>query len=331
MDHDRLFKELLNTFFVEFLDLFLPDIAAALDREAAVVPMDKEVFTDVTLGEKHEVDVLMRARLRGEEAFFLIHVESQATAQADFPKRMFRYFARLTEKYDLPVYPVVIFSYDAPQRPEPSLFQVRFPGKNNSKKNVLRFEYAVIQLNRLPWRRFVRQENPVASALMAKMKMRPSDRPKVKAECLRLLASLKLDPARATLIGVFIESYLTLTAQEMRQYERALSGFTPTERNETMELITSWQREGRTLGIMEGMAQGIEQGKLQGIEQGMAQGKETLVVRQLRRRLGPIPAEVTARLGSLSPEQLDDLGEALLDFGAVADLEQWLARQPGGR
>ncbi len=38
MDHDRLFKELLTTFFVEFLELFLPEIAAALDRDTAVVP-----------------------------------------------------------------------------------------------------------------------------------------------------------------------------------------------------------------------------------------------------------------------------------------------------
>jgi len=145
MDRDRLFKELLTTFFVEFLELFLPEVAAALDRDTAVVPMDKEVFTDVTLGEKHEVDVLMKARFRGEEAFFLIHVENQSTPQADFPKRMFRYFARLTEKYGLPVYPVVLFSYAAPQRREPTVFRVQFPGKN-----VLRFEYAVIQLNRLP-------------------------------------------------------------------------------------------------------------------------------------------------------------------------------------
>ena len=34
--------------------------AAFLDRDAAIVPMDKEVFTDVTLGEKHEVDLVMR-------------------------------------------------------------------------------------------------------------------------------------------------------------------------------------------------------------------------------------------------------------------------------
>lgn len=153
MDHDRLFKELLSTFFVEFIDLFRPDIGAHLDRDAAVVPLDKEVFTDVTLGGKHEVDLLMRAKFRGNDAFFLVHVENQSTAQSDFPKRMFRYFARLTEKYDLPVYPVVVFSYDTPTRPEPDRFVVAFPGET-----VLQFKYRVIQLNRLPWRRFVTQE-----------------------------------------------------------------------------------------------------------------------------------------------------------------------------
>ena len=223
---------------------------------------------------------------------------------------MFRYFARLTEKYDLPVYPVVLFSYDAPQRREPTTFRVRFPGKN-----VLRFEYAVIQLNRLPWRRFMRQENPVASALMAKMKMRTEDRPRVKAECLRLLASLRLDPARATVIGVFVESYLALTAQEMTQYERVMEKFTPTERTETMELMTSWQREG------------IVQGRTQGITEGRTQGKEALVMRLLQRRLGAVPAQAAARLPRLSAEQLDDLGEALLDFETAADLEAWLLGQ----
>ena len=137
---------------------------------------------------------------------------------------------------------------------------------------------------------------------MAKMKMSAEDRTKVKAECLRLLASLKLDPARATLIGGFVDSYLNLTAQDMKQYKRELARFTPTERDETMEIMTSWHREGRL------------------------EGKETLVMRMLRRRFGAVSEEVTARIDRLSAEQLDDLGEALLDFGAVYDLEQWLSR-----
>ena len=35
-----------------------------------------------------------------------------------------------------------------------------------------------------------------------------------------------------------------------------------------------------------------------------------------RRRLGPVPAE-----------PFDDLGEAVLDFSTVANLEQWFAQQ----
>ncbi len=34
IDHDRLFKELISTFFIEFLDLFLPEIAIDVDRNS---------------------------------------------------------------------------------------------------------------------------------------------------------------------------------------------------------------------------------------------------------------------------------------------------------
>jgi hypothetical protein len=47
MDHDRIFKELLTVFFVEFIELFLPDVAAYLDP-TSIAFLDKEAFTDVT-------------------------------------------------------------------------------------------------------------------------------------------------------------------------------------------------------------------------------------------------------------------------------------------
>jgi hypothetical protein len=34
IDHDRLFKELISTFFLEFVDLFLPQIAVDIDRDS---------------------------------------------------------------------------------------------------------------------------------------------------------------------------------------------------------------------------------------------------------------------------------------------------------
>ena len=292
MDHDRLFKELISNFFGEFVELFLPDVSAYLDKDADFIPIDKEVFTDISLGDKHEVDLLMKVKFREQEAFFLIHIENQSTVQSDFPKRMFRYFARLTEKYGLPVYPVVIFSHDAPVRQEPNRYEVAFPGKT-----VLKFEYEVIQLNRLPWRRFINQANPVACALMAKMKMAPKDRPKVKLECLRLLASLKLDPARSKMIGVFIDAYLALSAQELVAYDVEMEKAEPSERTATLELVSSWEKKGM----------------------------EEILEIQLQQRFSTLPSHITERLDQLTADQLTDLAKVLFNFSSLSDLEDWLS------
>jgi hypothetical protein len=50
-----------------------------------------------------------------------------------------------------------------------------------------------------------------------------------------------------------------------------------------------------------------------------------LVLRQLKRRLGELSAEQEKRVRGLSVEQLEVLGEALLDFTAMTDLEHHLA------
>ena len=52
-----------------------------------------------------------------------------------------------------------------------------------------------------------------------------------------------------------------------------------------------------------------------------------LVLRQLNRRIGGISAELSANIQSLSLENLENLGEALLDFQSVEDLEQWLENE----
>jgi hypothetical protein len=177
---------------------------------------------------------------------------------------------------------------------------------------VLQFEYTTIQLNRLSWRGFVTQHNPVASALMAKMKIAPRDRPKVRWECFKLLATLKLDPARSRLIGAFIETYLQLSAAEMRQYEREFEKLTPEEKEATMQLMSSWERKGRE----------------EGIAAGRQEGKEELVVRLIQRRLGSVSKAVMEQLTQLSSEQLNELGEALLDFKTASEVESWLSRYP---
>ncbi|WP_219884711.1 DUF4351 domain-containing protein [Merismopedia glauca] len=73
----------------------------------------------------------------------------------------------------------------------------------------------------------------------------------------------------------------------------------------------------------------IQQGVQQGIQQGMQQGRTAegreLVLKQLTRKLGSLSPELQERVSGLGIEPLESLGEALLDFESVQDLENWLS------
>jgi len=303
VDHDRLFKELLTTFFLDFLALFAPELSREVDP-LSVEFLEKELYTDVVAGERHEVDLLVKLRRRGHDSCVLVHVESQATAAAEFGRRMFRYFARIEARHGLPVYPVALFSYELPRRPEPSAFRIRLPGLD-----VLRFRFQVVQLNRLSWRAFLRHPNPIAAALMSRMRIAVGERPRVKLECLRMLATLRLDPARTRLISGFLDTYLRLTAREQRLFASELESVPDQEKGNVMEIVTSWMEEG------------IEKGR----ELERREATARILLRLLVRRFGPVPANVAGRVGALSFDALDRLVEELLGFSSLADLERWLA------
>ena len=67
------------------------------------------------------------------------------------------------------------------------------------------------------------------------------------------------------------------------------------------------------------------QGVLEGVQSGKQQGKADLVLRLLKRRIGEIEANDETRINILSEEQLEALGEALLDFSSYDELSSWLA------
>jgi len=239
IDHDRLFKELLSTFFMEFLELFLPDLARTIEPDS-IRFLQQEYFVDLTAGEEKVIDLLVEVRQAGEAMTFLIHLEAQAASEANFTQRMFFYFARLYQKYLQRVYPIVVFSFAEPYREEPHQHRVAFP-----TLQVLEFNFASIQLNRLPWRAFLQQRNPVAAALMSKMQFAPEERPQVKAECLRILATLRLDPARTRLISGFVDTYLRLNQQEEQVFQAAVDKLEVTEREGIMQIVTSWAEQAR--------------------------------------------------------------------------------------
>ena len=69
---------------------------------------------------------------------------------------------------------------------------------------------------------------------------------------------------------------------------------------------------------------------LEAKEEGKVEGERTIILRLLNRRVGNIPDALIFQIQGLSVEQLEALGDALLDFSTLADLEGWLQGQPRG-
>lgn len=67
--------------------------------------------------------------------------------------------------------------------------------------------------------------------------------------------------------------------------------------------------------------------KEEGREEGREEGERSLILRLLQRRVGELSKGGRERVETLSLEQLENLGEALLDFTSMADLQAWLEEQ----
>jgi Domain of unknown function (DUF4351)/Putative transposase, YhgA-like len=289
-DHDQNFKELISTFFLEFLELFLPEVAKDIDPES-IRFLPQEYFADLVDGDEKIIDLLVEVKLAGQDTTFLFHIEAQSYSESRIRRRMFYYLARLHQNYVKDIYPIVIFSFDQPYRVESDTFKIEFP---NLK--VLEFRFHEIQLNRLNWREYIDRPNSVAAALMAKMKIAKPDRPKVKAECLRLLVTLKLDPAKTRLISKFVDTYLCLNAQEEQTFQAEIDKIGVAQREAIMQVTTSWE----------------------------ARGQRSIIALQIEKKIGRLPETLNKRISSLSSDELASLAIALLNFNSIDDLSNWL-------
>ncbi|WP_334311018.1 DUF4351 domain-containing protein [Dolichospermum circinale] len=62
----------------------------------------------------------------------------------------------------------------------------------------------------------------------------------------------------------------------------------------------------------------------EGLQEGLQPGEQLLIIRQLNRRIGTMDSSLIQQVQKLPVAQLEELGEALLDFTSVTDLQTWL-------
>jgi predicted transposase/invertase (TIGR01784 family) len=249
--HDELFKLLLENFFLEFIELFFPQVSSLIDSKH-IIFMPQEVIVDILAKDKHIVDILVETRFKDEEGIVLIHVENQSQKVPGYNEKMFRYYSRLYEKYRKKILPVIVYAHKEKAR-EAESFEIVF-----SFLPVLAFNFLAVHLVRENWRDYIRKNNPVAAALLSKMNYTEEEKVSIKIEFSRMMANMQLDLAKSTLLTIFFETYLKLSKEQDKEYqERLPRELTPREVTTFMQLTTSYHEEGRKEGRIEGIKESI--------------------------------------------------------------------------
>lgn len=218
----------------------------------------------------------------------ILHLEFQTKLDSTppLPLRMLDYWVRLYRLYRLPVTQVVVLLLPPASQ---TVIETAFAVENT------RHEYSVIRL----W-----EENP---------KLFLND------EALLLLAPLAATTQPQNLLQQVAEKVDQVEADkraEIATYTKILAGL-----KYKKDLIQQLFQEGmmrESVIYQDILAEGRQEGR--------QEGERSLVIRQLSRRVGELPQELRSLVETLPLEQLENLGEALLDFTNMSDLQAWLEK-----
>ena len=248
-----------------------------------------------------ESDVLLKV-YSPEIGEFLLLNELQIRYNSKMPRRLRAYTALAEERYNLPVYPVLINILPKPTNPIiPPRYESEILGL------IARQDYQVINLweidvnlvfqqkiaTLLPFVPILKGGNTEKNLRQAVIELRKDEKLNELEPLLSFFASFVLD--------------IPLIQQIMRW-------------DMTVLRESPWYEEI----LKEGLEKGEQQGLQQGLQRGRQQEAETLILRQLERRLGEIEFSIKQKIQSLSIAQLEILGENLIDFSNRQDLLNYL-------
>jgi predicted transposase YdaD len=165
---------------------------------------------------------------------------------------------------------------------------------------------------------YLDRPEPLAWGLAALMHPGGQSRAELKLACLRRIARAGLAELPRLVLVNWVETYLQLEPDEAAEYDalRALAGY-----REVRAMQMTWADKLEAKGEARGRAKGEAEGRAAGKAEGKAQGAREVLLRQLRRRFGPLPAEVEQRLQEVSfLARLTRLADKVLDARSLEEM-----------
>jgi len=260
--------------------------------------LDKEVFLAPPQGEKRQLDLVARLRIRpgqpppqpgNPDLLALVHieVESRESAQA-FRPRMFEYYVQLRRDSQLPVLPIGLFLRVGLEGVGWDAYEEHF-----WEHRLLRFEYAYVGLPALVAEQYVSGAHLLGVALSSLMRVPAERRAELHAEALKRIAQSRENDWRRFLLAECVEAYGNLDEGQRQQFQALLT--------------TEPYQEVRPLMLTTGDRARI------------AELREVGCL-LLETKFGPLSSEIRERVESLSLEQLRQLLVDLIRAQTLSDL-----------
>jgi hypothetical protein len=300
-DHDQRLKVLLKEFFEAFFLGFFPAWADRFEF-TGIDWLDKELFLAPPHGEKRQLDLVARLRLRPDApppragvtdlvALVQVEVESRAGTAA-FRPRMFDYYVQLRRDTGLPVLPIALFLRVGLDGIGWDAYEEHF-----WEQRVVRFEYAYVGLPALDGEQYATGENLPGVALSALMRVPAERRAELYAEGLKRIAGSAENDFRRFLLAECLEAYADLDEAQKGRLQALLHAEAYREVEPLIK--TTYER---------------------GIEHGIEQGERRSALRQMEAKFGPLTPEVRQKVEALPPEALAQLQIDILKAQALEEL-----------
>jgi hypothetical protein len=313
-DFDGAWKEALERYLPAFLALCFPQAHADIAWSQGVQFLETELQQIAPAEDqgKQRVDKLVRVvRRSGAEAWVLIHVEVQSQRDAAFAERMFRYHARIYDRYRRQVVSLAVLGDDDPDwRPQAFGYALW--------DCVLGLQFPTVKLTALDGAQLEASDNLFATVILLHrdaLAMRGNTAARIGQRVARYRRVLErgyaADDIRA-LLGL-LDRVLRVPAAVR---DAALAAMRQVEEEFAVTYMTSYEEVGREKGLEQGRAEG------------RVEAARVLVLRIATKRFGTLEAELTAQIAALPSERLDELALALLDFANLEELRAWLAAPP---
>lgn len=257
-EYDSPWKQILQLYFEDFMLFFFPQAHREIDWTRQPEFLDKEleqVVRDAELGKRLADKLVKIYRIGGEESWILIHLEIQSQSESDFSERMFTYNYRIYDRYKRSVASLAILG-DEQVNWRPNRFGYELFGTK------VEFQFPIVKLLDYQQRQseLEASRNPLATVVMAHLaalqtKSDRLERKQQKLSLVRRLYQQGFEREDVLNLLAFVDWVLTLPSDLEGEF---LFEVEQLEAEQRMQYVTSFERSGIRLGLLEGIELGLK-------------------------------------------------------------------------